>query len=192
MLIYCAELYCKMPNICRASRPRRPSVVTEWPSEEHSYSVATLPVEDVSEDRDSPVDNEYDWGSEEDEEEDVDSVSDTSEDESSDQADSAGEEKPTKRRRSSHPAPKRSARLKGLKVKLSTPPVKRRRYLPAEDDEDEQKKIEEGADALLNLAGITTTSIVPMRSISPTSSNTNNNNNEIKVEKMEEGEDQQS
>ncbi len=161
--------------------------MTEWPSEEHSYSVATLPVEDVSEDRDSPVDNEYDWGSEE-EDEDADSVSDTSEDESSDQADSAGEEKPTKRRRLQHPAPKRSSRLKGLKVKLSTP-VKRR-YLATADDEDEQKKIVEGADALLNLAGITTSSIVPMRSISPSSSNTNNNNNEIKVEKMDDKDEQ--
>ena len=59
----------------------------------------------------------------------------------------------------------------------------------AETDEDEQKKIVEGADALLNLAGIRTPlsssfSSSSVRSLSPT--NNNNNNNTIKQEIQED------
>ena len=44
-------------------------------------------------------------------------------------------------------------------------------------DPDEDIKLAEGANALLNLAGIKTAHIVPLRSISPPSFNKNNNNN---------------
>ena len=53
---------------------------------------------------------------------------------------------------------------------LSHAPPSKRRLIEAMDEEEELK-LEEGAAALLNLAGITTMNIVPMRSISPSSSN---------------------
>ena len=46
-------------------------------------------------------------------------------------------------------------------------PVKKGGKISKEEYEEEQKKIVEGADALLNLAGIKTTSSSPLRSISP-------------------------
>ena len=135
-------------------------------------------MEDVEEDDDDP-DDEYDWGSEDDDISATD-FSDADNDVESDNYDSAGEEVPRKRRKLSNgPAGRRP-----LKVKLSAP-VKRR--LVETDDEDEKMKIVEGADALLNLAGIKTNNIVPLRSISPSNSTrSNNNNNEVKKEKTDD------
>ena len=98
--------------------------------------------------------------------------------------DSAGEEVPSKKRKlNNEPQNRRS-----IRVKLSTP--KKRRLIEA-DDEDEKMKIVEGADALLNLAGIKTNNIVPLRSISPSNSThgNNNNNNEVKKEKTDDKSD---
>ena len=155
-------------------------MVTEWPSEEHSYSVATLPVEDVDEDME-PVD-EYDWGSEDD---DVSDVSEKRHDLSYDAASchSAKEEVPTKR-------PRRSERKKKLrsplKVKLSLP-GKRQVVETDDDDEDEKLKIVEGADALLNLAGIKTSSLVPSLRSGGAQSNNNNEDKKGKLKKELKG-----
>ena len=167
----------------RASRPRPPSVVTEWPSEDHSYSVSTLPVEDVEEEEDDP-DDEYDWGSEDDDISATD-ISDVDREDSDidDTCDSAGEEVPSKRRKLNN---ERQSR-RSIRVKLSTPSKRR---LIETDDEDEKMKIVEGADALLNLAGIKTNNIVPLRSISPSNStHSNNNNNEVKKDKTDDKSD---
>ena len=173
--------YILLISFFRASRPRPPSVVTEWPSEDHSYSVSTLPVEDVEEEEDDP-DDEYDWGSEDDDISATDgSDADQEDSDIDDTCDSAGEEVPSKKRKLNEPPKRRSFR-----VKLSSPPKRR---LIETDDEDEKMKIVEGADALLNLAGIKTNNIVPLRSISPSNStHSNNNNNEIKKEKIDDTE----
>ena len=76
----------------------------------------------------------------------------------------------------------------GEKVKKST--FSKQKVIPSESspfkrrlveriDDDEELKLVEGADALLNLAGIKTAQIVPLRSISPS---TNNNNIDVKIE----------
>ena len=131
-----------------------------------------MPVEDVA----SPTDEGYEFGSEDDADS-VTSVSDT-EDEGQEEADSAAEadapdiEKPPAKR-------KRSDRL--------ATPIKKR-LLQAQNKEEEMK-IAEGADALLNLAGIQTANIVPLRSAIPnncsSSSNNNDNNNDSKTNSRE-------
>ena len=157
--------------------------MTEWPSEDHSYSVSTLPVEDVEEEEDDP-DDEYDWGSEDDDISATD-ISDVDREDSDidDTCDSAGEEVPSKRRKLNNDRQSR----RSIRVKLSTPSKRR---LIETDDEDEKMKIVEGADALLNLAGIKTNNIVPLRSISPSNStHSNNNNNEVKKDKTDDKSD---
>ena len=132
----------------------------------------------MEEDDDDP-DDEYDWGSEDDDISATD-ISDGENDVISDMddtCDSAGEEVPSKRRKLN----KGSTTRRSVRVKLSTPGKRR---LMETDDEDEKMKIVEGADALLNLAGIKTNNIVPLRSISPSNStHSNNNNNEVKKDK---------
>jgi forkhead box protein N len=136
------------------SRSERP-VITPAPSDDHTYSISSIPHRDSSPDPDSSIDGEYDFGPE------SDSCSDTSaeSDMESDDEDMVETDHPAKRRKQSKPSPLR------------------RRLVIAEDDEDEKMKIVEGADALLNLAGIKTRNIVPLRSLSPSTNNNNNNNN---------------
>jgi hypothetical protein len=64
------------------------------------------------------------------------------------------------------------------KFKMLSLPVKKRYSRIIMQEEEEAAKIVEGADALLNLAGIKTSCIVPLRSISPM-----NNNNSIVIKK---------
>ena len=149
--------------------------------------MSTLPVEDVEEEEDDP-DDEYDWGSEDDDISATDmSDADREDSDIDDICDSAGEEVSSKRRKLNNGHQNR----RSIRVKLSTPSKRR---LIETDDEDEKMKIVEGADALLNLAGIKTNNIVPLRSISPSNSNhsnnnNNNNNNEVKREKMDDKSD---
>ena len=138
---------------------------------------------DVEEEEDDP-DDEYDWGSEDDDISATD-ISDVDREDSDidDTCDSAGEEVPSKRRKLNN---ERQSR-RSIRVKLSTPSKRR---LIETDDEDEKMKIVEGADALLNLAGIKTNNIVPLRSISPSNStHSNNNNNEVKKDKTDDKSD---
>lgn len=109
-------------------------ICTSIPSEDHTYSATT-----VMQDPGSPgssIDEEYDFGDDEDEDEDeeLSDFSYPSDDWDSDVDEVDGDAPPVNK----------------LKVKFDK---KRRSKI---DEEEEKKKIEEGADALLNLAGIRT------------------------------------
>lgn len=113
-------------------------VCTLNPSEDHTYSATSL--RDIGSPG-SSIDEEYDFGSDDD-------VEDASDFDDSDfeEFDSSGEAENSVRR-----------------PKMAT---KKQCMSQAEADE-EQQKIVDGADALLNLAGIKTSNIMPLRSISP-------------------------
>lgn len=148
-------------------RRESPVVIYSYPSEDHTYSMSRLPNFPGS--PGSDVDEEYDWGSDDD----VDSFSDTSEGSEYSECDSDGEGRvsPGKRKRRSF----------GKSNSLASQPFKRR-YIQAVD-EDEEMKIVEGADALLNLAGIKTAGMTALRNVSPSSSASSNNNNNDKDSK---------
>ncbi|XP_064603207.1 forkhead box protein N3-like isoform X2 [Liolophura sinensis] len=123
-----------------------PIICTLNPSEDHTYSVTASP-SDSSSGRVSPYssEEEYDFGSDDDIDEDSDYdgwASDYDEVDGDDNDDSFS--------------------TKGHKAQKSP----RKNKAAKRDDEDEDMKIAEGANALLNLAGIKT-SILPLRSISP-------------------------
>lgn len=142
-------------------------VCTVCPSEDHTYSISSAPGIRQAASPTSSIDEAYDFGAHP-SELDTD-VSDTD--------DSAGEseaEKVEKKDKKDVGESRKRKRGPSFKVKL-TMPVKKR--LMECEDEDEEMKIVEGADALLNLAGIKTSNIIPLRSISPMSQNSNNNNN---------------
>ena len=147
-------------------RPRSPVVITCQPSDDHNYSISRLPDQEVPGSSDSSIDEEYDFGNDESE-----GFSDTSDDES--EVDEGPYSYSDDEARSHSPKAKRR------KKESSMSPLKKR--LVIAEDEDEEMKIAAGADALLNLAGIKTSNVVPLRSISPTNNNNNNNNNDKKV-----------
>ena len=140
-----------------------PIVVYSIPSADHTYSLTRIPHFPGT--PTSDVDEEYDFGSDDD----CDSFSDSSPDSEFSECDSDGEGRvsPGKRKRRSYGGSSKS----GGQTPVLPPPLKRRLI-----DEDEEKKIVEGADALLNLAGIKTSHVVPLRTITPSS---NNNNSKV-------------
>ena len=146
---------------CRhLKRPSSPIICTSSPSEDHTYSVSSQHM--LPRSPGSSIDEEYEFGPDDDED-----FSETDgEYEGSDEGESGAEE------------------MNGVEEDCPSPA--KRRLVICEDD-DEEMKIAQGADALLNLAGIKTANIVPLRSISPlvvnkNVINNNNNNNHIKIE----------
>ncbi|XP_074652682.1 forkhead box protein N3-like isoform X2 [Tubulanus polymorphus] len=147
-------------------RPGSPVIFTTSPSEDHTYSASSYirdtdchrsrlnPVSPVS-----SIDEEYEFGHNR--TSDIDSSDDSYRSDASDYNESDGE---------GDIPPQTVKKMSRLSL-----PVKKR-YTAYCDDEE--MKIVEGADALLNLAGIKTSHIVPMRSISPAM----NNNLPYKVE----------
>ena len=137
---------------------RSPIVLVTRPSSDHTYSVTESQLRSLATPHSpgSSIDEEYDFGESDLEE---DSFSDT------DYAGSEGEKV------------KKSTFSKQKVIPSESSPFKRR--LVERIDDDEELKLVEGADALLNLAGIKTAQIVPLRSISPS---TNNNNIDVKIE----------
>lgn len=137
-------------------RSRSPIIITAPPSQDHIYSIST-PL-DQPPSPTSSIDAEYDFGEADDDAES--GFSDTS-DEEDDFDDDSNDRLST---RSQSPQPKRR--------KLG-------RLIIAEDnDDDEDMKIAAGADALLNLAGISTR-VKTSRRASPTLKNNNNNNKSV-------------
>lgn len=132
--------------------PAGPVICTDNPSEDHTYSITRVEADEDEYIPGSPgssIDDEYDFGSDDD----VDEFSDEEEEKSKrngDNLDSEGESGVDEvdgcvsnvSSSNSVRTPKR-ARLDS---------AKRHRF--DETSEEEKKKIEEGADALLNLAGI--------------------------------------
>jgi len=139
-------------------RPRSPVIVTAHPSEDHTYSLSQVPSNGDS--PASSIDEEYDFGH---------AGNLVSDDEWSDTSGESDYEDCMALRIKQEPTGTATMTSKDTKN-----PAKRR--LIQADDEDEEMKIVEGADALLNLAGIKTSHIVPLRSISPLTNNNNNNN----------------
>ena len=165
------------PSLPRSMYRRdSPVVIYSYPSDDHTYSMARVPQLPPSATPGSDVDEEYDWGSDDD----CDSFSDTSAPESEfSECDSDGEGRvsPGKRKRKSYGTSSSTG--------LYASPVKRRLIEAADDDEE--MKIVEGADALLNLAGIRTARLGPLRAAphsSSSSSNNNNNNNKDSIKDM--------
>lgn len=170
-------------------RARASIVCTVPPSDDHNYGVTEGQLRDMQDSPNSSIDGEYDfgrWGR---------TPSDLDEDTCSDCSgfDDDDEDVDEGCRDDRRLCVKLPHHSPVGKRKLSRSPVvsaKKMRVCVKVEDEDEKLKIVEGADALLNLAGITRepsmTSIVPLRSISPisptTNDKTNNNNNEVKSE----------
>ena len=136
-------------------KPRGPVICTDNPSEDHTYSITHVEADEDEYIPGSPgssIDDEYDFGSDDD-------VEDFTEDEEGhtlkrrhgDNLDSEGESGvdevdgcvSNNSSTNSVRTPKRARLSENLK---------RHRY--AETSEEEKKKLAEGADALLNLAGI--------------------------------------
>ena len=156
----------------RKQRPRTPPIITQHPSEDHSYSLLHIPDDDDFPDSpDSSIDEEYEFGADDDMDEDSD-VSDTSRD--SEFNDSGGEEE--------FRSPPRGVKRSRLSLGANMASPIKKRLLTAKDAEEEMK-IVEGADALLNLAGINTSNMIPKRTESPTVHNNNNNNNNSNIKK---------
>lgn len=142
-------------------KPTGQVICTATPHDDHTYSITKIEADEdeyVPGSPGSSIDDEYDFGSDEDIDED-----DISEDEMGnnmgDNLDSEGESGVDE--------------VDGCVSNARTPKRPRlehslRRF--AETSEEEKKKIEEGADALLNLAGICL-SRPPVRTASPTDSN---------------------
>ncbi|KAL3873307.1 hypothetical protein ACJMK2_036443 [Sinanodonta woodiana] len=118
------------------TRHFEPIVCTVVPSEDHTYSMTTVDEDDLAPSSpSSSIDDEYDFGSDEE----IDDFSDNGDRLGSDGEYESGVDE-----------------VDGYVPNNRTP--KRPRLICEEDDEEEKKKIEEGADALLNLAGIFKTS----------------------------------
>lgn len=149
-------------------------VCTVCPSDDHTYSISSAPGIRQAASPTSSIDEEYDFGPNG-----SDVETDISETEES--ADESEAEKVEKKDVSKES--RKRKRGPSFKVKLATPVKKR---LMECEDEDEEMKIVEGADALLNLAGIKTSNIVPLRSISPLSQNSSNNNNNNNIKPARE------
>lgn len=132
-----------------SSQSRSPQVITVTPSEDHTYSVteAQLLTKDQQQqqpDQGSPrssIDEAYDFGSGCDEEEDMNT------DASAESDFEDGESLSSGQLGASHGSTGLSAPFR-LRLRMRTP--------PPVTDEEEKRKIEEGADALLNLARIFT------------------------------------
>lgn len=141
-------------------RPESPIVITSSPSDDHSYSLASSPREVRSTSpasRTSSIDEEYDFGHHDDSGDDAD-LSDHYHSDMSDYEENYNSD-------CSEMDDGRSSRVRiGGSVSERKLQNGRRQI---SDEEDEAAKIVEGADALLNLAGIKTSNIVPLRSISP-------------------------
>ena len=159
------------------------------PSDDHNYGVTEGQLKDMQDSPNSSIDGEYDFGrfgrSPSDLDEDTCSDCSGFDDDDEDVDEGCRDD-----RRLCVKLPRHSP---VSKRKLSQSPVaslKKMRVSAPVEDEAEKLKIVEGADALLNLAGITRepsmTSVVSSRSISPVSptnnNKTNNNNNEVKSE----------
>ena len=155
-------------------------VCTAVPYDDHSYSVSGTansprplsPASGVS-----SIDEEYDFGHQEDEDvQSEESEKDTMSDDGVDtdtvesQNDSDYISPKRRKRQASH-----SDEEPTIITHFTSSKRKKPRASPVE--EEEERKIVEGADALLNLAGIKTSSILPLRAISPLTTHNNNNNN---------------
>ncbi|XP_013401354.1 forkhead box protein N3 isoform X2 [Lingula anatina] len=161
-------------------RPRSPVVITNSPSEDHTYSASSSsgsPREHRSISPSSSIDEEYEFGrrgTSDAEDADVsDYHSEASDFEEYDSDVSNLDDGRTSRVRIGGSLEERKmqncTRTNGCHEKEEG----------AAEEEDEERKIVEGADALLNLAGIKTASIVPLRAISPTCSTGTSANQEI-------------
>lgn len=138
----------------KKSIPRGPVICTDNPSEDHTYSITRVEADEDEYIPGSPgssIDDEYDFGSDDD----IDEYSDVEDDvndhvnrHNGDNLDSEGESGVDEvdgciSNNNNVRTPKRARLLEH---------IKRHRF--EETSEEEKKKIEEGADALLNLAGI--------------------------------------
>ena len=158
-------MFCSQLTFPHKRKPSGQVICTVNPSDDHTYSITKVEADEDEYIPGSPgssIDDEYDFGSDDDIDED-----DISEDEMGDKMgdnlDSEGESGVDE--------------VDGCvsNVNVRTPKRPRLEYSLrrfAETSEEEKKKIEEGADALLNLAGICL-SRPPLRTASPANSNEN-------------------
>lgn len=138
----------------KKSIPRGPVICTDNPSEDHTYSITRVEADDDEYIPGSPgssIDDEYDFGSDDDVEDFTEDEDDGAMKRHGDNLDSEGESGVDEvdgcisnvSSNNSVRTPKRAKLMESAK-----------RYRFDETSEEEKKKIEEGADALLNLAGI--------------------------------------